>query len=260
MTHFIMLDLETLGTVPGCAIVAIGAVHVTYDGYVLNRFYTVVSRDSCRDLGMHEQAETLEWWHRQPEEARAILSPAQQAAAPSLCDALDAFNVFLRRCGPAVEVFGNGSDFDNAILNAAAHWAGVELAWPRFGHRCYRTLKMLAPDVKIDRTGTHHNALDDAVSQSLHLAKVRRALAVTGDRIDAIMVFIELMADEYRRQTSRRRFGIRWHSLSRDAARSCAWETYDAAVLDGTLLPHGQQLTHENAAALVAEDLHCWSD
>ncbi len=261
MTHFIMLDLETLGTVPGCAVVAIGAAHATQDGYILGRFYTVVSRESCRSHGLREEAATLDWWHRQAPEARGILSPAQQAAAPSLIEALDAFNVFLRGCGSQVEIFGNGSDFDNAILNAAAMAAGVKLAWPPFfGHRCYRTLKSLTPHVRMERTGTHHNALDDAISQAGHLGAVRRELAVTGDRIDAIMDFVDMIAAEYRRQTSRRRFGIRWHSMGRREALLCAWATYDAAVLDCTLSPYGPELTLDAARALVDEDMQHWCD
>lgn len=260
MTHFIMLDLETLGTVPGCGVVAIGAAHATQDGYILDRFYTVVSRESCRAYGLREEAATLDWWHKQSPEARAILSPAQQAGAASLVEALDAFNVFLRRCGTHVEIFGNGSDFDNAILNAAAMAAGVKLAWPPFGHRCYRTLKMLTPHVRMERTGTHHNALDDAISQAGHLGAVRNELAVTGDRIDAIMDFVDMMAAEYRRQTSRRRFGIRWHSMGRREALFSAWATYDAAVLDGTLSPYRPELTADAARALVDEDMQHWAD
>ncbi|KQM37639.1 3'-5' exonuclease [Sphingomonas sp. Leaf10] len=260
MSHFIMLDLETLGTVPGCSIVSIGAAHASYEGYILNRFYTVVSRDSCREYHLHEEGSTLDWWAAQSEAARAILSTEQQAAAPSLVEALDAFNAFVRYCGPNVEVYGNGSDFDNAILNAAAMSAGVKPAWPPFGHRCYRTMKSLTPHVKIDRTGTHHNALDDAVSQAEHLGRVRRALTVTTDRIEAIDQFINWMADHYRERTSHKRFGIRWHSMSRAAALSYAHATYDAAVLDGSLAPYAEELDRDNAAVLVDEDLHCWAD
>jgi inhibitor of KinA sporulation pathway (predicted exonuclease) len=34
----------------------------------------------------------------------------------------------------------------------------------------------LRPSIKLERVGTHHNALDDAKSQALHLMKILEAL------------------------------------------------------------------------------------
>jgi exodeoxyribonuclease VIII len=41
--------------------------------------------------------------------------------------------------------------------------------WRHWNDRCYRTVKSLYPDVKLERVGTHHNAVDDAESQARHL-------------------------------------------------------------------------------------------
>ena len=37
-------------------------------------------------------------------------------------------------------------------------------------------MKSQAPHVKMPRTGTHHNAIDDAKSQALHLMEISSAL------------------------------------------------------------------------------------
>lgn len=52
--------------------------------------------------------------------------------------------------------------------------AGLEQPWAFWNDRCYRTLKARS-ELKIARTGTHHNALDDAKSQALHLITIWRA-------------------------------------------------------------------------------------
>jgi inhibitor of KinA sporulation pathway (predicted exonuclease) len=66
------------------------------------------------------------------------------------------------------------------ILNAAYHVSGSAAAWWKFyNNRCYRTLKNLpaAKGTTIDRgTGTHHNALDDAVSQAKHAVQILKRM------------------------------------------------------------------------------------
>lgn len=43
--------------------------------------------------------------------------------------------------------------------------------------RCFRTLKNLWPHIEpAKRTGTHHNALDDAIWQTEHIFTIRRSL------------------------------------------------------------------------------------
>jgi inhibitor of KinA sporulation pathway (predicted exonuclease) len=46
----------------------------------------------------------------------------------------------------------------------------MQAPWKFYNDRCYRTLKAMYPHIKMPkRTGTHHNALDDAISQVNHL-------------------------------------------------------------------------------------------
>ena len=52
----------------------------------------------------------------------------------------------------------------------------IKPAWPYRNNRCYRTLKGLLPAIELERSGTHHNALDDAITQARHLQKIVRTL------------------------------------------------------------------------------------
>lgn len=177
-----MVDLETLGTRAGCAIVSIGAV--MFDE-MLNQtgpeFYTVVSTKSCLEAGLHKDLDTLKWWAKQPIEARQVLSQADGDAAVSLGAGLVSFNEFIKTSttGNFIDttVWGNGSDFDNAILYAAYAATKQKSGWAFWNSRCLRTLKSLAPAVPApQRQGVHHNALDDARFQAQHAVRILRHL------------------------------------------------------------------------------------
>lgn len=259
MSRNIMVDLETLGQTPGCSIVAIGAVACGDDGWITDTFYVVVSRSSCASYGLFEERQTLDWWACQSAEAREVLAIADRDGdAAGLPDALDALNAFVRRQGREVLVWGNGSDFDNAILAAAARAAHIELAWPFWANACYRTLKRRAPGVAIKRSGTHHNALDDARSQAEHLGRINRALALTSDLIVGANILLGQMADRFRERTARRVLGLRIHRMGRQQAMQYALATFDAMSIDEPFGHPDIAWNQDMANALVDEELRHW--
>jgi len=71
-----------------------------------------------------------------------------------------------------VRVWGNGSNFDNVILEHTYRLLNIKLAWKNQNDRCFRTLKKIYPEMKIERCGTYHNALDDAITQAKHAIKI----------------------------------------------------------------------------------------
>jgi hypothetical protein len=165
-----MVDLETLGVVPGCVILSIGAVFFD-ESELGERFYKVVNTQNCIEAGLHIDPDTVKWWDKQSIEANKVRTDAMLDNV-SLNQVLTEFNTFLSQA-TGVKVWGNGADFDNAILAAAYKAAGVKQGWIPYNGRCYRTIKNTAPNVpKIVRTGTYHNALDDAISQALHLREI----------------------------------------------------------------------------------------
>lgn len=180
-----MCDLETLGTRPGCKLLSIGAVvfgpaGVAHDS--TSQFYLEVKINDQGDLVADKQ--TIAWWDQQDPAERDRLFGGQ-ASKPTLRDALTTFNIWLRHLAEvkdnklALCLWGNGADFDNAILQVAYEAVGAgRPAWEFYNNRCYRTLKNLAPDVKLVRQGTHHNALDDALTQAEHAVRLMRHLGV----------------------------------------------------------------------------------
>jgi exodeoxyribonuclease VIII len=167
-----MVDLETLGTKPGSLILSIGAT--TFGrGASGSKFHAVIKRQTALDAGLTEDAATVAWWAKQSPEARKTLDLATAGGTMTLAlgDALCDFSTWLyNECHDHKErrVWGNGASFDNVLIHGAYRACGFYPAWDYTGDRCYRTLKALRPDIRMNRTGTHHNALDDAVSQAQH--------------------------------------------------------------------------------------------
>lgn len=175
MEH-IMLDLETMGNGPDAAIVAIGAVAFDLTtGKLGDEFLAQVSLESAVANGGVMDPSTVLWWLRQSDAARAAFTTPSIA----LPMALDLFTFWIQDKAPQdkVKVWGNGSEFDNVILAGAYRRAQKPLPWQFWNNRCYRTIKGLHPTRKLTRTGIHHNALDDARSQALHLCELMRSPA-----------------------------------------------------------------------------------
>lgn len=169
----IMLDLETLDSAPMAAILSIGAVAFTENG-IEGTFYARVTVESAMQHGT-VSASTLEWWLKQSNEARAELTRAGRGSLPETLEAFSNF-VKLAKKDDATKIWGNGADFDNVVLASAYRQCSLPLPWEYRNNRCYRTMKAMYPQVPFVREGTHHNALDDAATQALHLIKIFKAM------------------------------------------------------------------------------------
>lgn len=169
----IMLDLETLGTKPGCIILSIGAVFFGKDG-LGEEFYRVISTPKSEKIGLGTDRDTVEWWNAQSREARKVIEVAAGPFNYSPIVAAASFSDFVDLHGnrDSVQVWGNGSDFDQPILAELYYRVGVPLPWKFWNNRCYRTLKYIDPSEKLVRVGTYHNALDDAKSQAEHAVRI----------------------------------------------------------------------------------------
>lgn len=179
----IMNDLETLGVNSRAPILSIGAVAMDEENDKLgDTFYRVVDVQSCLRNGAVVDGDTFYWWLKQSESARMALTRNAVHINTALLD----FNTYLRHQhekGKTIRVWGNGAAFDNAILWSAYRAAGIEPYWPFPNDRCYRTLKNEYPQIELVRSGTHHNALDDALSQADHWLAIRRYQRVQAERL-----------------------------------------------------------------------------
>lgn len=172
----IMLDIETMGQSQNAAIVAIGAVAFDTHG-VTETFYVRVSLKDAAKYGEID-ADTVLWWMGQEDSAREEITASD---ALSLADALRLFSSFVaihRDEKEGVAVWGNGADFDNAIVTNAYRKTGIPVPWEFWENRCYRTIKNLFRDVNIQRNGICHKAVDDAKDQAKHLIEIARKHAL----------------------------------------------------------------------------------
>lgn len=173
MNH-VMIDLETLGNRPGCIVLSIGAVWFD-ERQMLQDFYAEIGQKSSEHHGLRADMSTVYWWEEQNEGARSLLERTRTGinSDTSLPVVLKLFSEWLP---PSPIIWGNGASFDNIILAECYKAAGIEMPWKFWNDRCYRTLKNMFPDVSFVRSGTHHNALDDARSQATHASAIMRWL------------------------------------------------------------------------------------
>lgn len=180
----VMIDLETMGTDPFSPILAIGAVRFIADEttYPMPPFYQAITLESCLEVGLRSKADTILWWMKQSSEAKRVFEDPQAVSLPL---ALDAFTDWwgARPDRP----WGNSASFDLGLLRDAYKACGKTAPWLQSSYgfaseRCYRTLKSLPgmEAFKLQRKGTHHNALDDAISQAHHCRNMLMFLASTG--------------------------------------------------------------------------------
>lgn len=182
----LMLDLETLGRGPTAAIVEIGAVFFDPEAGSLGpTFQRRIHPGKSVEAGLQMDADTVLWWLRDETGARARLF-ADDEHVVGLYQALRDFTAYCRtETASPIKVWGNGADFDNVILRSAYDACGYPAPWDFYDNRCYRTLKNLHRDIEMQRTGTHHSALDDAISQANHALAIFKAYPATRRALEA---------------------------------------------------------------------------
>lgn len=172
----VMIDIETMGTKPGCPILSIGAVEFCRETSATGReYYSVIDMAKAIDLWKPD-GDTVRWWMTQGDEARHELAK-RKGVNP--VDSLLGLSEFVKH---GQVVWGNGSVFDITILEFAMRGMGVDIPWAFWNVRDVRTVVDLAwpicPREQFlqQRTGDH-KALDDAKYQALYVSKMMQALS-----------------------------------------------------------------------------------
>lgn len=161
-----MIDLETLDVRASAVVVSVGAVKFNPEtGELGDELHVRLCIDGQLQVGRTIGERTLMWWMEQSDAARAVF----QEEAPPCYSGLVAIKTFIPE--DAV-VWGNGAEFDNAILASLFNAHGIQAPWKHYNSRCYRTLKNMYPHVEKPEPRVEHNALDDARAQALHLLAI----------------------------------------------------------------------------------------
>lgn len=174
VTRQVMVDIETLSVRPYAAILSIGAVAFNVEEGVLDTFYVNVDGQSCKDIGLHISVDTVEWWSKQSKEARQALTVNPKHISTALLEFKDWFGDDRNTV-----IWGNGSAFDISILESAYWNCDIPIPWSPWKVQCYRTVLNLMgisnKKIREAEDDTHHNALDDAMSQTKTLLKILRS-------------------------------------------------------------------------------------
>lgn len=174
-----MLDLETMSTRPHAAIVSIGAYAWQPETGEQPAWQPTFARNvdlgSCIRAGLHVDGDTVYWWLRQSDAARAALVNPQPE------DVKDVMRAFLqwtaRHLGRDGNLWSHGSNFDEVIVREIAAMGGLPTPWHYSRVRDTRTLFAEA-GYRMPRTddrGSGHQALADAEAQA---RSVTEALAI----------------------------------------------------------------------------------
>jgi hypothetical protein len=171
----VMLDLETLGTRPGCVILTLGAVR--FDPYSLRDpgpgIYFRVDVDEQTALGREVQEDTLNWWLQQSEDVREeALGEHDRVSLDTMYRDLNRFLVGVNN------IRAQGPLFDFAILEHLYRQMGWPTPWHYWQIRDSRTLFGVHGDPRVKGKAGLHNALEDCVSQATAVQQIYNRLGI----------------------------------------------------------------------------------
>lgn len=172
----VMVDLETLGTTPGCVILSIGAVQFDeHTGATGEYFYEKISVESSQELGLTIDISTLNWWlSKDPNVFTEALSGKK-----SLIQVLTLFSEYLNKIQlqhDDVYLWGNPARFEFGILAEAHKRAGFKLPWDTWLEVCFRTFIRKHRELRdsLPFLGDKHNPIDDCHHQILVVSKINQ--------------------------------------------------------------------------------------
>lgn len=171
----ISIDIETLGNTSYAPITQIGAVAFR-DGEIEGEFEAAIQPKWYDNAAVKPlfkiDADTMMWWMSQSRDAQL----AAFSGTTDLFTALLGFRTWCWDCkaDSKVRIWAKPPQFDCTIIRNGYKALQVldpnfdgQPGWSHWEERCLRTLIEVFPRIKrMERQGTHHNALDDARHQA----------------------------------------------------------------------------------------------
>lgn len=160
-----MLDLETLSTRSHAVILVIAATK--FNRYAdsskleqMDTFYSRIEINSCREIGLHTDQKTLDWWRTQKKE---IYEEAFGGDRIPIKQALRDFSSWFQG---SEQIWSQGATFDIPILDEAFKRCDMSAPWKFYNARDTRTIYDLAGLSSWDLPkGKAHHALYDCWRQ-----------------------------------------------------------------------------------------------
>lgn len=163
----VMIDLETLGTTSETPVVSIGAAFFDIEKKLMGpTFYMILEINEQIARGRKPTGDTLRWWMSQADAAKRVF---HEKAKPPL-EVLQTFVMWYKQVNPKAHAWGNGSSFDISIMDHIMREYKIDPPWGYNRIMDLRTFKRFQGKGEyIQKSGTAHNALDDAVSQAQYV-------------------------------------------------------------------------------------------
>lgn len=159
-------------------------------GHIGNTLYVELDVEQAQRYGFDFDASTVLWWMQQGSTAKELFSRCEKHGMPVSAALMQVSEFVLGEPvdedngevpNKHVNVWGNGSSFDNVILRNAYDRCGILTPWAYWRDRDLRTAKDMAETL----TGTQflkrtpalaHHALEDATAQALDLIDIYRVV------------------------------------------------------------------------------------
>lgn len=171
----VMIDLETLATSTDAVVLTIGAVRFDPFGSdikepAMDSFYVKVDIDSCDELGLVSNDDTIAWWAQQSKEAQA-----EAFEGTDRVHIREAFDRLYKFCWGAKRVWSNGAAFDVPICEHVYRKLNKAIPWSFWAVRDVRTAFDLGINPNRPPVMAHH-ALQDAWNQAVGIQNVYNTL------------------------------------------------------------------------------------
>lgn len=163
----VMVDIETFGTEVNSVILAIGAIkfnrkqeHVDFEKILeKDKFFQSIQIDSCIDLGMKTNNDTVKWWSEQhPEVRKAVFDTRPVLPIKTV------LQNFKNWYGNSDKVWSQGICFDIPILENAFKKCDIDIPWKFWHVRDSRTAGDIINIKNIPNNNKHH-PLHDCLRQ-----------------------------------------------------------------------------------------------
>lgn len=180
MVRHLMLDMETLDTLPSTVILTMGAV--IFDPRSMGIIDSIDLRptiDEQTDMYNRTISEsTMQWWSQQSPEA--INEAMGDQDRVSYREAMEKLYKFAWNCD---RVWSNGSVFDIIVAEHAFRQLEIQYPWQFYNIRDCRTIYELAGVSLKDKkyqSKTTHKAVEDATHQALVIQDAYKKLIKLG--------------------------------------------------------------------------------
>lgn len=169
----VMIDIETLSTLPNASIVTIGAIQFNrHSGHKeigeMNKFYRRINYVENHDF--HVDDDTVSWWIKQDRDVK--YEALENTDRISLPQALQELSSWIGKCEI---IWANSPSFDCVILENAYRACGIPIPWKYWNTRDVRTIMDVSNTTKTNYK-EKHNALVDCYNQILEVKKAFKNL------------------------------------------------------------------------------------